>query len=333
MRFWEVDDLVGDSARVLPELTPSALSSPLLKAEAGRVRYASCGRFDGPSALAAAVAAELGPRLLIMNTVQSAAVMADHMKKEDRDVLHLSTALCPSDRDAILATVEERLKSKAAYPSDWTLVATSLVEAGVDISFRSPFRERFSSTSLIQIGGRGNRNFEYPEGITVHDFMVDHDGGLKQHPAAVAGGDVMEALFAEGRFSSEVDPAEIVTLAMRRELRRQGGMLVDHLGSAERDRRYPDVTSLGRIIDTDTCLVVVDPALRDRIVTREKIPARELLAGSVQIWARKITVLKLEQIDGRRELYWWPHKYDGAFLGYMAGVLQLLSVEQDVVIV
>jgi len=46
-------------------------------------------------------------------------------------------------------------------PPDWCLVATSCVEAGVDFSFRSGFRERFSASSTIQTGGRINRNSEY----------------------------------------------------------------------------------------------------------------------------------------------------------------------------
>lgn len=332
-RYWEIDDIVGDATVALRELTPPALAPTLLRGEAGRVSYVSRGRFDGPAPLAAAVAAEPGPRLLIMNTVQSAAVMAKNMGNGGCDVLHLSTALCPRDRDAIFATVEERLDPRAAYSSDWTLVATSLVEAGVDISFRTPFRERFATTSLIQIGGRANRNFEYSEGVAVHDFIVDHDEGLKQHPAAAAGADVLEKLFAEGRLNGDVDPAAVVTLAMRREMKRQSELLSDHLGTAERDCRYPDVNSLGRIIEADTRLVVVDPALRKRVESREKISTRELLAGSVQIWARKISALKLEQIDGRRELYWWPYDYDAGFLGYMAGVLDLLEKERDVVII
>jgi hypothetical protein len=43
----------------------------------------------------------------------------------------------------------------------------------------------------------------------------------------------------------------------------------------------------------------------------------------VQIWARRLSLLGLEPLPGRSELYSWPHKYDPDFLGYMAGVLQL----------
>jgi hypothetical protein len=41
-----------------------------------------------------------------MNTVQSAAIVAQTAKKHGKDVLHLSNALCPRDRDAILKKVK-----------------------------------------------------------------------------------------------------------------------------------------------------------------------------------------------------------------------------------
>ena len=79
-----------------------------------------------------------GPRLLILNTVQSAAVVADRMRKAGQDVMHLSTALAPIHRNRIVDRVKERLKYDY---EDWTLVATSCVEAGMNFSFRTGFRE------------------------------------------------------------------------------------------------------------------------------------------------------------------------------------------------
>ena len=113
--------------------------------------YRTLGRLDGQSAIADAVVSAPGPRLLILNTVQSAAVMARYLRETGRDVLHISTALCPTDRERVLACIRSRLAETGTH--DWTLVATSLVEAGLDLSFRSAFRERFSAASLIQIGG------------------------------------------------------------------------------------------------------------------------------------------------------------------------------------
>lgn len=327
-RFWEVDDIVGDARAKLPELVPEELIAPLRQAEAKRVSYVSEGHLDGPQALIEKVAATPGPRLLIMNTVQSAAALALTMRQGGHDVLHLSTALAPHDRERILGEVKTRLD--ANNPSrDWTLVATSLMEAGVDLSFRTPFRERFSAASLIQISGRGNRNAEWSEGVTVHDFTISHVDGLKAHPAAKIPADILAHLFEQGKFGGQIDPAELVTLAMRMEMRqRSSGCRFDLLIDAEKERRYPDVAEQGRVIDSDTRLVVVDPVLHDRLVDRDKVTIRDLLAGSVQVWATRAGHLGLDPLPGREDIFWWPHAYDPNFLGYMAGALFLDAVSK-----
>lgn len=329
-RFWEIEDVVGekDTAR-LPDLVSPELSARMLQGESARVRYVAEPRpFSGPGSLTEAVAAADGPRLLIMNTVQSAAVMARRMRNEGHDVLHMSTALSPSDRSRVLELVQQRLDPGSGYSADWTLVATSLMEAGVDVSFRTPFRERFATASLIQIGGRANRNAEWPDGVLIYDFVVDDDGsGLKPHPAARVPADVLRALFAEGRLAGQVDPAAIVTEALQREIRDLSHKGETALAKAERTRNYPDVAECGRVIDTDTRLVVVDHALKHQLTARKRVPVRKLLAGSVQIWAHKLDQLGLDPVPGRADVWWWPHEYDANFLGYMAGALKLLSIQ------
>lgn len=323
-RFWEIADIAGDRLRVLPDLVHHDLCTPLLANEAARVRYVTRGRLAGPAQLMDAVTNAQGPRLLIMNTVQSAAVMASKMRAEDHNVLHLSTALCPRDRDTILSEIKRRLDREQKHSENWTLVATSLMEAGVDVSFRTCFRERFATTSLIQIGGRGNRGFEWPEGATIYDFTVEFVDGLTKHPSATLPADVLDQLFKEKRLDGQVDPATLVTDAMRRELKRTSTLtMVDCLAEAERQGNYPDVASLGRLIDADTRLLVVDRVLLDRIVSRHPTTSRDFLSGSVQLWTNKLPYFGLSPLPGRDDIYWWPHDYDGGFLGYMSGALKI----------
>ena len=326
-RFWTLDDVVGDARKTLPDLVPRHLVQPLLANEAKRVRYATLPHFAALQDLVDVVVAQPGPRLLIMNTVQSAAVMASKMRQDGHEVLHISTALCPRDRDVILTLVRERLNPDLYYPRNWTLIATSLMEAGVDVSFQTCFRERFATTSLVQIGGRGNRNFECPDGATIFDFTIDAVEMLTKHPEAGISADILGNFFAEGALTGDVDPAKLVTTAMRRELRRRGKPLTDHLSEAERAGNYPDVQSLGRMIDAQTALVVVDRVLRDRIASRAQVTHQQILEGSVQIWAQKIESLALDTIPGRDGIYWFPHDYDPCFLGYMAGVLKLKEMD------
>jgi hypothetical protein len=59
------------------------------------------------------------------------------------------------------------------------------------------------------------------------------------------------------------------------------------------------------------------------IAKRIPVSTRKLLAGSVQIWGYALAEFGLSPIPGRPEIFWWPHVYDGAFLGYMEGALNL----------
>jgi len=101
------------------------------------------------------------------------------MKKAGHDVLHLSTALAPIHRDVIVNRVKERIRYKV---TDWTLVATSCVEAGMDFSFRTGFRESASTASLIQVGGRVSRGGEWQDAKT-WDFRLISDGLITSNPS------------------------------------------------------------------------------------------------------------------------------------------------------
>lgn len=321
-RVWEKSDIVGpDKILQLPDLVPPALAARLNRAEHGRVRFRTLGRIKDP---VRAILGTAGPRLAIFNTVQTAAVVAQRLRQAGADVLHLSTALCPSDRDRVLAEVKRRLDPHAAYGGDWTLVATSLVEAGVDLSFRTALRERFSTTSLIQVAGRVNRHWEAEMGEVI-DFLLELDGEMSAHPDAARPAAVLEQLLKAGRLADVFNAAMLVTEALRDECRDDHGRTGARLAEMETARDYPSVAAEGRLIQADTRLVVVDAELKRELLNAERVSNRELLAGSVQMWSRKIDMLGLEPLEGRRGVYAWPHRYDPAFLGYMAGALGLLS--------
>ena len=107
-------------------------------------------------------------------------------------------------------------------------------------------------------------------------------------------------MFEEGKLDGVIDPAELVTLAMRREMRQYDQGKPNALLTAERQHHYPEVAVLGRVINTDTRLVVVDASLRDRIADRDKLSIRDVLEGSVQIWSDKIdSLLTNKDFNGR----------------------------------
>jgi CRISPR-associated endonuclease/helicase Cas3 len=173
-----------------------------------------------------------------------------------------------------------------------------------------------------------NRHDEYAGG-TVYDFLIDEGGGITRHPAARFPAAVLARQFEKGALSGEVnDPAALVTAAMADEIRDRMGLRHDALSENEAFRDYPRVAQDGRVIGADTRLVVIDPVLRDRLARDDRVRFRELLMGSVQIWATRIEKLGLELIQGREDVYWFPYSYDPLFLGYMAGLLQLKDIEK-----
>ncbi|MDO5620639.1 MAG: CRISPR-associated endonuclease Cas3'' [Paracoccus sp. (in: a-proteobacteria)] len=72
-------------------------------------------------------------------------------------MVHLTTRQCAADRSEIIAGIRARLKD--GQPC--RVISTSLIEAGVDVSFRRAWRAEAGLEQIIQVAGRVNRNDEY----------------------------------------------------------------------------------------------------------------------------------------------------------------------------
>jgi CRISPR-associated endonuclease/helicase Cas3 len=331
-RFWELTEFVDPPKQRadVPDLVPDSLRNALEQAEKCRVIPQQRKEPLDCDELVTWVSAADGPRLLILNTVQSAAVVAERMRKAGHHVLHLSTALAPVHRDRIVERIRERLKHNY---NDWTLVATSCVEAGMDFSFRTGFRESCSTSSLIQIGGRISRNAEHDEAV-VWDFRV-RDSMLSQHPGFTVPRRVLDKLFNDALIQTH-SPTELAKEAMRREVTAGGEKRAEEIRKAEEGMEYPQVSGLCCVIDSDTRLVVIDPGLVEALRRRERVGYRQLLLYSVQIWTSKIVNLPVKPVFSSRArannadtLYAWDAAYDPDFLGYMASVIPLLEGLQE----
>jgi len=325
-KWWECPDLVDRTSHI-PELMPADQLEETLRVEKNRVQYRQAAprqvlTVDG---LIEKVANSPGPRLVILNTVQNAAIVARGMRGNRHRVLHLSNALTPRDRSVVLNRVEAYLRD--GWPEgdhDWTLVATSCVEAGVDLSFRCAFRERFSTASTLQVGGRVNRHGEYSAegGAVVYDFALA-DLATTQHPAARVSADILLDKLMSDQLNQR-PPAEVVTAAMVEEVNRKGRLGADLLAQAEKEHDYPKVRDLAHIISADTRFVVVDKELQRRMGAGEPVRWRDLLDGSVQLWAKRIDTLSLQRVPGLQDVYAWTDAYDSEFLGIMKGILDRL---------
>lgn len=98
--------------------------------------------------------------LVIVNSRQHALALYRAAKMKGLESLvHLTTRQTAADRKKILATVRSKLDAKEPC----RVIATSLIEAGVDISFPRVWRAEAGLDQIIQAAGRCNREWERPK--------------------------------------------------------------------------------------------------------------------------------------------------------------------------
>ena len=324
--FWKIKEISASHCCVPPIVTNS-LRASLNAFETKRVEYKHDFTPKNMDELAELIHQSQGPRIVILNTVQSAAVIADYFRKKSgrNCVEHLSTALLPKDRAATLERITERLRSPE--DTDWTLVATSCVEAGVDFSFRTGFRELASLTSLLQVAGRVNRNGEY--GVSeLHTFCLAENKRLKSNPGLRDAASVLRDLIEEG---ANIEPS-LTTRAIEREINGYGSdpLSKELLKNENRDvMNFHFVNENFKVIDSDTRTTVIDNAIADGIRSGY-INWHELQQNSLQIACYKLHDLHIPQIA--EGIYHWNLRYDD-FLGYMAGIIDHLKCENEVLII
>lgn len=93
--------------------------------------------------------------LCIVNSRAHARAVYERIAAMD-GAAHLTTLMCPAHRRSVLRTVKQRLREGKPV----RLVATSLIEAGVDISFPEVWRASTGLDSIAQAAGRCNREGE-----------------------------------------------------------------------------------------------------------------------------------------------------------------------------
>ncbi len=138
----------------------------------------------------AAQLVELDRVLAVVHRRADAHELAELLPEEGR--FHLSALMCPAHRLAVLGEVKARLREGGAC----RLVATQLIEAGVDIDFPVVFRALGGLDSLAQAAGRANR-----EGLMLPELglLVVFRAPTRPPPGLPRKGlDVAEAMLRQG---------------------------------------------------------------------------------------------------------------------------------------
>lgn len=316
VRYWELQPLSGLSMPQpeIAELVRPDLQRELSRYESSRITFRWREKPIGRKELPKWVQEAPGPRLLILNTVQSAAVIAADMAAEfgQTHVEHLSTALTPEDRGNTI----DRIRRRLADPddADWTLVATSCVEAGVDFSFRTGFREISSLLSLLQAAGRVNRHGRNTEAV-MWSFSLQDDSMLPKNPALDVSAAVLRSYFQK---RLPITP-ELSTRSMQDELARDDSCMsaICDFAELEAAQQFRTLAQKFRVIDQKTVLAVPDDSMASAIA-EGRASWQELQRHAVSVRKEKIVLWHLREIaDG---IYQWTLGYD-SFLGYMHGML------------
>jgi CRISPR-associated endonuclease/helicase Cas3 len=110
--------------------------------------------------------------LIICNTIAQSLKIYKELKNSGRKVLYLSTNILPYYRKQRIDEVTKMLKRDEKI----ILIATQVVEAGVDFDFDVVIRDIAPIDSIIQSAGRCNRNGEKENGNVYVYSMVDDSG-------------------------------------------------------------------------------------------------------------------------------------------------------------
>jgi CRISPR-associated endonuclease Cas3-HD len=316
-KFWTIPAFSKISHKSVMPLLPSELSAKLESFERDRlilnIDAKSIPHFIQVEDLVQFLERYQGSRLIVLNTVRSAAFLANYMRIHNYDVLHLSTALTPDDREKVITEVKRRLDPEQKYSNSWTLVATSCIECGMDFSFHYGFCELRYLQSYLQLGGRVSRNGEFNDGsLTCFTAAIDGFGYERSFGISI---EVFKELISSSALTS-ISLTEAVTSAIDMECKKMG-CLSDDICRCERNRAFKDVAKKFKVIDEDTVTVIADTYLIDKLKRNIDISANELQRGSVNL---RRSVLKQLGLHKTELPCLTSEQYDD-FLGYMKSLI------------
>lgn len=155
----------------LRNVRPIVADSDALNAQLQRVEY-SWPDIDSTPRNWPSLASEMSEHsqvLTIVHRRQDARLLAQELVKivSYDSVFHLSALMCPLHRSDVLAQIKARL----AEGTQCRLISTQLIEAGVDVDLRVVYRCLGGVDSIVQAGGRCNREGRFESG-TVFVFRA-----------------------------------------------------------------------------------------------------------------------------------------------------------------
>jgi CRISPR-associated endonuclease/helicase Cas3 len=254
--------------------------------------------------------------LAILNTKKDALALLEAL--DDPDALHLSTLLCGAHRAERIAEITHRLASDEPCK----LIATQVVEAGVDLDFPLVLRALGPLDSIIQAAGRANREGRLEAGRVIVFEPVEggsppgtYRRATQTTQTMLNAGDLdMDDPVSIQRYFETLYPLEETD---QKEIQKKRGEL-----------DYPEVARRFRMIDDDTVNVVITeygtPTERRRVrsildTLRAGAPPTRRILRQMQPYT--VSLRRRQAVDYQRRgflspdevapgLYEWLGQYD-----------------------
>lgn len=195
--------------------------------------------------------------MAVVNTKQDALALLDAV--DDPEALHLSTLLCGAHRRKVLREVRRRLKN--CQPC--RLIATQVVEAGVDLDFSLVLRAMGPLDRIVQAAGRCNREGRLREGRVI---IFNPEEGRLPLGSYKTGTEIAATLLA-GTSGADLHDPDLYRLYFQR-LYQSCTLDVKKIQNSRRSLNYPEVAQKFQMIEQKVVPVIVNyrETLEDRNV-------------------------------------------------------------------
>jgi CRISPR-associated endonuclease/helicase Cas3 len=215
---------------------------------------------------------------MIVNNRRHARELFDAIAQEP-GAYHLTTAMCAEHRSLKLAEIRQRLKD--GLPC--RLVATSLIEAGVDVDFPSVFRAEAGLDSIAQAAGRCNREGRRP--MESSEVFVFQTPDWKAPPELAQLAAPMRSIL-RNHAGDVLAPAALKSYFQQvyndrgSELDGQG-ILKMHRETKHFDYPFQNIAKAFRMIDSHMLPIIVlfDDTARDNLDLLRRLPENMSVAG------------------------------------------------------
>lgn len=313
--YWDIFDYNFNVKYVVDDKT----FDDFKKDEDNRIGFEDIGEFDAVVNLYERVinivSEDGSSAFMVFNTIKNSILATRYfVENTNWKIYHISTWLCPRDRERILSRIKDDLRNGEMI----FVISTSVLECGHDLSFKMAFRERGAYPSILQAGGRTNRNHEYDYGI-IYEFSISQDFINQSLYTRNAG--LNASLASREGIEINIDGCTSVVL---NELKNYLGRKCQFKMN-ENEMNFSEMDNSFKIIPNLTATVIIDQSVADKIRNGEFVSSHDINMMSVEIYRDKIDKeFKdfVEEIDD--DLYCWIGEYDD-MLGIGRAYVNMLS--------